>query len=151
MFIAGTIRKMYGVALLLLLSLLLLSPRSFAQQSKGLIRTGTVIDTSGAAVAGAGLKLAPLGITVVSDAQGTFRLPEVLPGSYTLTDSYVGFSSQTTDVVVAAGQTVNLSLTLRTASASEEIIVTAERPHGEAEAINETRTADNLLQVLPER
>jgi TonB-dependent receptor len=139
---------MYGVALLLLLSLLLLSPRSFAQQSKGLI-TGTVIDTSGAAVAGAQLKLAPLGITVVSDAQGTFRLPEVLPGSYTLTDSYVGFSSQTTDVVVAAGQTVNLSLTLKTASASEEIIVTAERPHGEAEAINETRTADNLLQVLP--
>ena len=28
-------------------------------------------------------------------------------------------------------------------------MVTAERPHGEAEAINETRTADNLLQVLP--
>ena len=50
---------------------------------------------------------------------------------------------------IAAGQNLNLTLTLKVASASEEIMVTAERPHGEAEAINETRTADNLLQVLP--
>jgi TonB-dependent receptor len=136
------------LAVVCLLAGLAIASSAFAQSGKGLI-TGTVIDTSGAAVAGAQLKLAPLGITVVSDAQGGFRLPEVAPGSYTLTVSYVGFGSQTTDVVLAAGQTVNLTLTLKTASASEEIIVTAERPHGEAEAINETRVADNLLQVLP--
>jgi TonB-dependent receptor len=52
-------------------------------------------------------------------------------------------------VVLAPGQSLNLTLTLKVASANEEIIVSAERPHGEAEAINETRSADNLLQVLP--
>ena len=35
------------------------------------------------------------------------------------------------------------------ASANEEVLVTAERPRGEAEAINRTRMADNILQVLP--
>ncbi len=115
---------------------------------KGLI-AGTVVDSQGANVPGAQLKLAPLGITVVSNDQGEFRLPEVPAGKYTLTVSYVGFQPQTSDVELAAGQSLNLTLTLKVASASQEIMVTAERPHGEAEAINETRSADNLLQVMP--
>ena len=76
-------------------------------------------------------------------------MPEVPAGKYTLTVTYVGSEPQTSDVEITAGQNLHLSLSLKVASASEEIMVTAERPHGEAEAINETRTADNLLQVLP--
>src|SRR5262249_10313730 len=34
-------------------------------------------------------------------------------------------------------------------SKNEEIIVTAPRVHGEAEAINRSRDADNILQVIP--
>jgi TonB-dependent receptor len=119
-----------------------------SQVVKGLI-AGTVVDSQGAAVHGAELKLAPLGITAVSNEQGTFRMPGVPAGKYTLTVSYIGFDSQTSDVVLSAGQVLNLALELKVASNSEEVLVTAERPHGEAEAINETRTADNLLQVLP--
>ena len=125
-----------------------LSTPTSTQSTKGLI-AGTVVDSQGAAVPGAQLKLSPLAITVVSNDQGAFRLPEVPAGKYTLTVSYVGFEPQTSDVEIVAGQNLNLTLALKVASSSEEIIVTAERPHGEAEAINETRTADNLLQVLP--
>jgi TonB-dependent receptor len=125
-----------------------MSAAASTQSVKGLI-AGTVVDSQGSAVPGAQLKLAPLAITVVSNDEGAFRLPEVPAGKYTLTVSYVGFEPQTSDVEIAAGQTLNLTLSLKVASASEEIMVTAERPHGEAEAINETRTADNLLQVLP--
>ena len=123
-------------------------PSSSAPSNKGLI-AGTVVDSQGSAVPGAQLKLAPLGITVVTSDRGAFRLPEVPAGRYTLTVSYVGFEPQTFDVELAAGKNLNLTLALKVASASQEIMVTAERPHGEAEAINETRTADNLLQVLP--
>jgi TonB-dependent receptor len=110
---------------------------------------GTVLDAAGDAVPGARLRLAPIGITVVSDNQGTYRLPEVSAGKYTLTVSYVGFAPQTSDVQVTAGQTLHLDPKLKVANASEGILVTASRPHGEAESINETRTADNLLQVMP--
>ena len=47
------------------------------------------------------------------------------------------------------GKTLNLNLKLEVASKSEEILVTADRAHGEADAINQTRTADNLIDVLP--
>ncbi len=40
-------------------------------------------------------------------------------------------------------------MVLKVASASDEVIVTAERPHGDAEAINRTLAAENILQVLP--
>jgi TonB-dependent receptor len=147
MFIVRKIRSIHAIVLLLL-SLSLASSPVFAQSAKGLI-AGKVVDTQGAAVPGAEIKLAPLSITVVSNAQGAFRLPEVAAGKYTLTVSYVGFAPQTSDVDLAAGQTLDLTLALKVASSSEEIIVTAERPHGEAESINETRSAGNLLQVMP--
>ena len=111
--------------------------------------TGKVLDASEAAVPGAKVKLDPLGIRVVSDDQGAFRIPEVAAGAYSLTVSYVGFASQTTPVELTAGQLLAVELKLKVANAGEEILVTASRPHGEAEAINETRTADNLLQVMP--
>ncbi len=148
MSILRTIRRISSTNLLILLSLLLVSLPGFAQSDKGLI-AGTVVDTQGAAVPRAELTLAPLGIKTVSDDHGAFRLPEVPAGKYTLTVSYVGFAPQTSDVDLAAGQSLDLQLKLKVATTSEEIIVTAERPHGEAEAINETRSADNLLQVLP--
>jgi len=146
MFLINKLRSLGGM--LLLMSLSLVSSAAIAQSSKGLI-AGKVVDTQGAAVPGAQLTLAPLGITVVSNDHGAFRLPEVAAGKYTVTVSYVGFAPQATDVDLAAGQSLDLTLTLKVASSSEEIMVTAERPHGEAEAINETRSADNLLQVLP--
>jgi TonB-dependent receptor len=69
-------------------------------------------------------------------------------GKYTVTVSYVGFAPLTTPVEVEADKTAKLSLALSAAS-NEQILVTAERPRGEAEAINETRSADNLMQVMP--
>ncbi|WP_162539576.1 TonB-dependent receptor [Granulicella sp. WH15] len=118
------------------------------QATKGLI-IGTVVDNAGASVPGAKLQLAPLGVTVVSNDQGQFRLPEVPAGKYRLTVSYVGFAPLTSEVELAPGQSLNLNLALKVNSSSEQIMVTAERPHGEAEAINQTRTADNIVQVLP--
>lgn len=132
----------------LLLSLFSLPSSALAQSSKGVI-TGTVVDNSGAALAGAQIQMMPLGIVGVTNTQGVFSLPSVPAGTYTLTVSYVGFQPEKSKVELAAGQTLNLDLKLKVASAGEEILVTADRPHGEAEAINQTRTADNILQVLP--
>ncbi len=134
----------------LLVSGLLLGGRITAQTTAGkAIIEGIVVDAGDAAVPGAQLKLAPSGITAVSDEQGGYRIADVPAGKYTLTVSYIGFAPVTADVEAAAGQTTKLDLKLKIANASEAILVTASRPHGEAEAINETRTADNLMQVMP--
>jgi len=135
-------------AVWLLLSLWFLASSAPAQSNKGVI-SGTVVDNSGAALTGAQIQLQPLGIIGVTNNQGTFVLPEVPVGTYTVTVSYVGFQPKTSKVELTSSKTLNLNLQLSVASTGEEILVTADRPHGEAEAINQTRTADNILQVLP--
>jgi TonB-dependent receptor len=132
----------------LLLTLFLLPSILLAQTGKGII-SGSVVDNSGAVLSGAQVELLPLGIVSVTNIQGNFSLPEVPSGKYTVAVSYVGFKPKQTEIQLAPGQTLNIDLKLNVSSTSEEILVTAERPHGEAEAINQTRTADNILQVLP--
>src|SRR5271156_1794390 len=65
---------------------------------------GTVKDAAGAVLQGAQVTLQPSATTVATDAQGNFTIQDVKVGSYTLTVSYVGFASSTSDVVVTAGR-----------------------------------------------
>jgi TonB-dependent receptor len=141
-------KRLSRLIVLLQLTLLISFSYAAAQSNKGLIQ-GTVVDAADAAVPGARLQLTPLGINIVSGDHGDFRLAEIPAGKYSLTVSYVGFAPTTRDVEVTAGQTSTVEMKLQVANSSEEILVTAERPHGEAESINETRTADNIKQVMP--
>jgi len=119
-----------------------------AQERKGTI-TGYVTDSSGGALIGAQISVQPKGVTVVSDAQGQFFVNDLEPGSYTVTVSYVGFTPVTKTVVVTAGQSANANAKLEVESQNLQVLVTAERASGEAEAVNRERTADNIVQVLP--
>src|SRR5436309_12246228 len=132
----------------LLASLLWLFSSAQAQERKGAI-TGRVTDSSGGALIGARVSVQPKGVTVISDAQGQFFVNDLEPGSYTVTVSYVGFTPATKTVVVTAGQSANADAKLEVESQNLEVLVTAERASGEAEAVNRERTADNVLQVLP--
>jgi len=132
----------------MVLAVVLAGAPAFGQATTGVI-TGNVVDESGAALPGAQIKLTPVGASSVAKELGDFRMSDIPAGKYTITASYIGFQPVSSDIDVAAGQTVPVTLTMKAASASESILVTAERPHGEAEAINETRTAENILQVLP--
>jgi TonB-dependent receptor len=119
-----------------------------AQERKGTV-AGTVKDEARGALPSALIELQPLGRKGASDDQGQFRMTDVPAGEYTLTVSYVGFTSFTTTVKVDAGQTVNVDAVLKVASVNDQVMVTAERVVGEAEAINIERMAENIVQVLP--
>ncbi len=119
-----------------------------AQERKGTV-AGTVKDEAKGALPSALVELQPPGRKVASDDQGQFRMSDVPAGEYTLTVSYVGFTSFTTTVKVDAGQTVNVDAVLKVASVNDQVMVTAERVVGEAEAINIERMAENIVQVLP--
>ncbi|MGA3096067.1 MAG: TonB-dependent receptor [Bryobacteraceae bacterium] len=119
-----------------------------AQSTKGAI-AGRVLDSSGAVLQKAEIQVQPQGTTLGSDAQGEFTVTDLAPGPYKIQISYVGFDPFETDVTVKAGETASVEARLKVHSENEQVIVTAERPRGEAEAINRTRMADNILQVLP--
>ena len=121
---------------------------AFAQTGRGSI-TGLVVDASGGVLRGASVELLPGGLAAASNNQGEFNLLDIASGPYKLIVSYVGFAPFTQDITVTRGETLRVDVTLQAATRSEQILVTAERPHGEAEAINRERTAENVLQVLP--
>jgi TonB-dependent receptor len=135
---------------LTLLAFLLAALSATAQERKGTV-AGTVRDEAHGSLASALVELQPLGRKVASDDQGQFRMTDVPAAEYTLTVSYVGFAPFTSTVKVEAGQTVNVDAVLKVASVSDQVMVTAERLQGEAEAINIERMSDDIVQVLPAR
>jgi len=140
----------YSLVILTAMTAVLGSAPVCAQQASGKIN-GLVTDTSGAVLPGATVEVQQKRLTTVSDPQGQFTIPDLAVGSYVLKVSYVGFATSQTPVTVVAGQPTNVTVVLIVASNSDSILVTAERAHGEAEAINEEKIADNILNVLPEK
>ena len=140
-------RSFCGFLFFLVCSLWLI-PAGQAQSGKGAI-AGHVTDSSGGALVGAQVTVQPTGVSVVSDARGQFFINDLEPGSYTVTVTYVGFEAFTQTVNVTAGQAANIEAKLGVESQNLEVLVTAERASGEAEAVNRERTADNIVQVLP--
>src|SRR5712664_4865506 len=136
--------------ILALVAIIVLGLPALAQERKGTI-TGTVKDSGNSALQGALVELLPLGRKVVTDNQGQFRITDVPAGEYTLSVSYVGLAVSNVPVVVQAGQEASANSVLQVASQVDQVVVTAERLQGEAEAINIERTAENIVQVLPER
>lgn len=121
---------------------------AIAADGRGVI-AGRVLDVSGSILQGAQVQLQGKDMAVPSNAQGEFALNDLTPGTYKLLVSYVGFHPYEKEITVAAGEIQRIDVHMEIASANEEVLVTAERPRGEAEAINRTRMADNILQVLP--
>jgi TonB-dependent receptor len=119
-----------------------------AQDRPGSI-VGRVTDAGHYILAGARVAVEPQGPTAVSDEQGRFIIQSLPSGTYTVTVSYVGLLPSVEQVTVGAGQTATIEIVLQVAGVKEEVVVTAERPRGEAQALNRERTADNIVQVLP--
>ncbi|MBI4887098.1 MAG: TonB-dependent receptor [Acidobacteria bacterium] len=71
--------------------------------------------------------------TVVTDTDGRFTMPTVLPGAYTITAELSGFqATKRQGLAIAVGQEVTLSLTMQLAGVQENVTVTAEAPLIEA-------------------
>ena len=125
-----------------------LSTAALAQTNK-LTISGQVTDPSGAVLKGAQIHLLPQGTTVASDALGDFLIPDLTPGNYKLAISYVGFKPFEATITLKAGENNRVQARLAVAPANQSITVSDEVPKGEAQSINLTRSADNILQVLP--
>jgi TonB-dependent receptor len=131
-----------------LLICFLTATAAFSQSGKGVIE-GVVKDPAGAVLQGAKIEMKPQLRPITTNGQGEFTVRDVPAGIYSVTLTYVGFAPYTGRVTVTAGQSTHLDAKLQVASEADQVEVTADRPRGEAEAINRTLAAENILQVLP--
>ncbi len=93
--------------------------------------SGTVTDAQQAAVPGATItvtnKVTGAVRTVVSGADGTFRIPDLDPGRYSVAVELQGFQKvEADDVLVLLGRTVEFPAQLRVGNVSEVVNVTAD-------------------------
>ncbi|PYR71592.1 MAG: TonB-dependent receptor, partial [Acidobacteria bacterium] len=114
-----------------MLALALLAVPAVAQEQRGSIE-GVVKDTSGAVLPGATVDLtggAGATLSTVSDAQGVYRFPSLLPGTYTVSANLSGFSAKKVEnVPVELGQIKKVDFALAVAGVAETVQVTAESP-----------------------
>jgi outer membrane receptor protein involved in Fe transport len=140
----NTVRALFGVALAILLAA---TPAS-AQTTSGTI-TGRVIDNQNLAapgvtvtVEGANLQGA---LSAVTSENGDYILPQLPPGTYTVTFTLSGFGRQQRTIAVAPTQTVPLNVTLGVAALDETVNVVGKS----ADVLTQTaQVATNFQQEL---
>ncbi|MDD8031017.1 MAG: TonB-dependent receptor [Acidobacteriota bacterium] len=118
------------IGLIFLLSFSVLQAQITRQS--GMVR-GVVRDAEGIPLPGVTITLAGPSMmgkaTDVTREDGSFRLPAVPPGTYTLTAELQGFKTLTmTEVIVRVGLTVTLDLKMEPATLEEQVTVVAKAP-----------------------
>jgi outer membrane receptor for ferrienterochelin and colicin len=141
-------RRNLFLAITLLVLSSLVGTLAFAESARGSLG-GRVADRADAVLPGAQVELLPNGGKATSNAQGEFTFTGVAPGTYTLFINYVGFEPFKQEVTITAGKNTFVKAVVSVSSKNEEVTVFSGRESGEVEAINRTRTADNIVQVLP--
>ncbi|PYV84683.1 MAG: TonB-dependent receptor, partial [Acidobacteria bacterium] len=130
----------------LLISISLLSTSLFAQTFRGTI-LGTVTDPQGAVVAGATVNVRNVNTglerSTATSGDGSYSVPELPIGTYTVTVSQTGFQkSVTSNVAVDVASEKRVDVSMKTGQVSETVEVS-----GETLPIVET-TTDTLGGVL---
>src|SRR5438093_3349926 len=117
------------------LALILAAPAVLHAQSlaAGGAIEGTITDESGAVLPGVNVTIRNTGTGIVrethTDAAGVFRAPLLPVGTYEVTAALTGFATtKRPSLTLGIGQVLRADLTLKVASAQEEITVTAEAP-----------------------
>src|SRR5487761_1843609 len=99
-------------AIFAVLSFALLTPSSLHAQVVGATLSGTITDPSGAVIPHAQVVITntATGVTrnATADASGFYNTPNLLPGTYRITVSASGFSTQIRTVSLQVGKVTNL-------------------------------------------
>ncbi|MBL8234438.1 MAG: carboxypeptidase regulatory-like domain-containing protein, partial [Bryobacterales bacterium] len=104
----------------------------WAQGERGTFN-GTIIDPTGAVVAGATVKaLNPstgVEASTTTTEAGVYRMPYLIPGTYRISVSAPGFKGAVRDnVILSVAQTLTVDFTLEVGNVSDQITVSSEPP-----------------------
>ena len=125
-------------------------PALRAQSTTGAVE-GVVKDASGAVLPGATVEATgPAGIVrSVSDDQGEFRFPRLLPGRYKVMATLSGFSTRESDVTVTVDKTARVEFGLAVGGVAENVQVSASAVIDMSSPATATNITRERIELLP--
>lgn len=95
-----------------------------AAQNRNTLIQGKVLTSDGQPASGVSIQVLKTSWGAVSDERGSFRIPGIRPGSYTIKASAISSDAQEKTITIYAGQTVGVDFRLQiTASDLAEVVV----------------------------
>src|SRR5215471_10250050 len=138
---------------LCVLTLLLLAPVAARAQAS---ITGVVKDASGAVLPGVTVEVASPALiekvrTGVTDSGGQYRILNLLPGTYSVTFSLVGFNTfKREDIELTGSFTATVNADLKVGGVAETITVSGETPIVDTQSVRrQTTLSGELLTSVP--
>src|SRR5262249_20377247 len=125
---------MRSTVFFVLIATTLFAAAAAAQSTNTTGISGSVKDTSGAVLPGATVEAASSALiektrTVVTDAEGLYKLVDLRPGTYTVTFTLPGFATVKREgIELTAGFTANINAELKVGAVEETITVTGATP-----------------------
>ncbi|MDP9191613.1 MAG: carboxypeptidase regulatory-like domain-containing protein [Acidobacteriota bacterium] len=140
------------IRIVLCFCLTLISTSLFAQQTGSL--HGTVKAVDGSALPGVTVEaksnVLPQPRSTITDGSGDYRLPALVPGTYTLEFSLAGMQTSTRRAQVQLGQDITVDAQLGVAGVAESITVTAEASLVDRESTEiESTLSSREIESLP--
>jgi hypothetical protein len=141
----GGIATTWRVRILTVLMVFVCSVFANAQGGGSVAITGTVMDPTGAMIAGAKVtvteKSTSIAHTAVTGAGGQFNIPSIRPTTYSVVVEATGFKKYIVDVVLLADQTRDLDVHMQVGDTTQQVTV-------EESAVAVNTTSQELSQVI---
>ena len=137
--------SLLSVFFLLLTSLFV--PLSFAQ-STGAVSGYVSDEATGEVLPGASIRLANTSIGAATNAEGYYRINRLPAGPIRLVISYIGYRTDSLDIVISAGEDTNQDIQLSLDVLETEGVVVTAQAEGQVAAINQQIASNTIVNVV---
>jgi TonB-dependent receptor len=103
---------------------------------------------SGEALIGTNVIIEGTTIGVSADLDGSYSLKNLKPGTYTIQFSYIGFTTEVREVILAAGDVLELNVEMDWQGVTGEQVMVTAQARGQMSAINQQRSSNRITNVV---
>lgn len=139
-------QRNFSIIFILILISLLQSPTLFAQTGS---LVGQILDeTNDSPLWGTNILIAGTSLGTATDLDGKYRLTNISTGPHVIIFRYLGYVTDSVDVVIVENRTLELDLKMRPQIIEGEEVVISAQLQGQAAAINQQLTSNTIVNVV---